>query len=67
MMQVMSHIMKVNISYIKQESVFSDIGRTDIYFFYPNNIWDDDKLIYEEALKKYPSDKYNWILIQDND
>lgn len=56
---------KIDIQYIIGCGVFDDIGKADIYYFYPDGIWDDDKLIYKEAIKKYPTDKYNWVLIED--
>ena len=32
-----------------------------LYYFYPNGMWDEDKLTREEALINYPPNKYNWI------
>lgn len=40
-----------------------------LYFFYIRKkydgdwcwLWDDDKLLLEEALKKYPTNKYEWV------
>ena len=58
---------KIDIEYIIGCAEFDDIGKVDIYYFYPDGIWDDYKLIYEEAIKKYPTDKYNWILMKDKD
>lgn len=31
-----------------------------LFLFYPERVWDDEKLTIEEALQKYPTDKYNW-------
>lgn len=58
---------EIKIKFIRQNTWFSDIGDTEIYFFYPNGIWDDDKLILSEALVNYPKDKYDWIEIIDYD
>lgn len=37
----------------------------DVYYFYVDGLWDEDKLLYEEALVKYPPEKYNWKLVED--
>lgn len=58
---------KNRISFIRQNSWFSDIGVTEIYFFYPDGVWDDDKLILSEALDKYPKNKYDWVEVIDYD
>lgn len=28
-------------------------------------LWDEDKFTEKEALKKYPPEKYKWVLIED--
>lgn len=58
---------KLNIQFVTQQHSFPDIGDAEIYFFYPNGVWDDDKLLLSEAIEKYPSDQYNWIEIVDYD
>lgn len=45
-----------------------------LYFFYTYKmyggewcwLWDDDKLLLEDALKKYPKDKYDWEEIKED-
>lgn len=54
---------KQTIKFIRGNAIFDDIGETTIYYFYPNGVWDDDKLLYEDALIKYPTDQFNWIEI----
>lgn len=56
---------KIKITYATGECWFSDIGPEVVYFFYPNGVWDDDKLLLSEALKKYPKDKYEWEEMPD--
>lgn len=34
-----------------------------IFMFYPNGVWDEDKLARCEALAKYPTSKYKWVFI----
>ena len=36
-----------------------------IFLFYTDGMWGEDKSTLEEALTKYPPDKYNWICIDD--
>jgi len=57
----------MRILFIRQNTWFSDIGDTEIYFFYPDGMWDDDKLILSDALDKYPKDKYDWVEIIEYD
>lgn len=67
MMKVMNLNMatnKIDITYVTGQTIF-DTGQETIYFFYPNGIWDEDKLTLDEAKKKYPDSKYNWILVKD--
>lgn len=69
MMKVMSQIMatnKIDIKYTKTHTVF-DRGQEIIYFFYPDGVWDENKLTFHEAKTKYPKTKYNWILMKDKD
>lgn len=56
----------VNIEYTTCITVFDELEVT-IYYFYPNGIWDDDKLLLAEAQLKYPVNKYNWIFFLDDD
>jgi hypothetical protein len=44
---------------------FSDLGLEEVFCFYPNDVWDEDKLLLSEAEKKYPRDKYRWIEIYE--
>lgn len=37
----------------------------DVYYFYIGGLWDEDKLLYDEALVKYPPEKYNWKLVEN--
>ena len=55
------------VHFITYEGIFSDIGITTVYAFFPNGVWDENKLFYEEALKAYPLDEYEWIEIGEND
>lgn len=36
-------------------------GITTLFLFYPDGIWDEDKLTIKEALNKYPIELYNWL------
>lgn len=36
----------------------------DVYYFYIDGVWDEDKLLYDEALAKYPPKEYNWKLVE---
>lgn len=58
--------MKIDITYTKVKTVFDKVQEI-IYFFYPDGIWDEDKLTFNEAKTKYPKSKYNWILMKDKD
>lgn len=35
-----------------------------VYYFYIDGLWDEDKLLYNEALVKYPPKEYNWELVE---
>lgn len=37
----------------------------DVYYFYIDGLWDEDKLLHGEALVKYPPEKYNWELLTE--
>jgi len=60
--------MKTKVEY--ETSEFPDYT---LYFFYVKKrldselcwIWDEDKLLLEEALKKYPLKRYEWIEITE--
>lgn len=32
-----------------------------LFLFYPDGVWDEDKLMIKDAVKKYPPKKFNWI------
>ena len=49
-------------SYLNKHQRFEEY---DIYYFYPNNIWDDDKLSLKEALEKYPKSEFEWVILDD--
>ena len=61
--------MKIKVEY--EISTFDDYT---LYFFYVRKkidkewcwIWDEDKLLEHEAVKKYPKSKYEWVLYDDN-
>lgn len=36
-----------------------------LFQFFPDGVWDEDKLTLNEALKKYPPTKFNWLKIKD--
>lgn len=38
-----------------------DEGIGTMFLFYPEGIWDENKLTLEEALQDYPPTKYEWI------
>ncbi len=56
--------MKTPINFTCYECRWSDRHGT-MFLFYPNGVWDEDKLAIEEALANYPIDKYEWIHIAD--
>ena len=39
-------------------------GAYTIFQFFPNGLWDEDKLTITEAITKYPLYKYEWIKIK---
>jgi len=49
------------INYVTYEARFSDIGLDTVYNFYPNGVCDEYKYTYNEALKAYPLDEYDWV------
>lgn len=60
--------MKV-VEFEKASTVFNDYPNgVDVYYFYVQKkldnewvwLWDEDKLLYEEALRKYPKNKFMW-------
>lgn len=60
--------MKTRVEY--ETSTFPDYT---LYFFYIKKggnsgywIWDEDKLLLEDALKKYPKSKYEWVEITED-
>ena len=36
-----------------------------IYQFYPDDVWDEDKLTRAEAEKKYPASDWRWVKHKD--
>ena len=36
-----------------------------LFQFFPDGVWDEDKLTLNEALKKYPPTKFNWLKIEE--
>ena len=52
----------IDINYYVGKCDFDDIGLVDVYYFYPLGVWDEDKRLLKDAERKYPKDKYNWIL-----
>lgn len=57
--------MMIDIRYSSYMARFSDLGLEEVFCFYPNDVWDEDKLLLSEAEKKYPRDKYRWIEIYE--
>jgi len=59
---------------IKVEYETSEFADYTLYFFYVRKkldnelcyVWDEDKLLEHEALKKYPKSKYEWVLYNDD-
>jgi hypothetical protein len=37
------------------------------YLFYPDGVWDEEKLNLQQAQKKYPQTDYNWVDVSDED
>ena len=56
-MQIVDQFIRYSIQF---DVKFTDCV-VDIYYFYPDGIWDEDKLTLEEAEKQYPKDKFIWI------
>lgn len=59
----------VRINY-RTHQACDDAGTYDVFCFYPNGVWDEDKKTLSEAETAYPKDKFNWFLLsedQDND
>ena len=55
------------VEFEKALTVFDDYpDGVDVYYFYIQKkmdnewLWDEDKLLYEEALRKYPKNKFIW-------
>lgn len=40
-------------------------GLTTLFLFYPQGVWDEDKLTLEDALNKYPVEEYEWVYFSD--
>ncbi len=40
-------------------------GPWQVYLFYPDGVWDEDKLTLGEAEKKYPPRDYKWVDVSD--
>lgn len=57
---------RIEIEYTSYMTRFSDLGLEEVYCFYPDGIWDEDKLLLSEAIKKYPQLKYKWIKIEED-
>lgn len=59
---------------IKVEYEISEFTEYTLYFFYVKKkldnevcyVRDEDKLLEHEALKKYPKNKYEWVLYNGN-
>lgn len=48
------------IDFVAYEAL-SDEGPWRCHLFYPDGVWDEDKLTLEEAERKYPQDQYEWV------
>jgi len=55
---------KIDVRFICYEYKFTE-GVSTMFKFFPNGVWDEDKLVIEEALRNYPLDQYNWIHTED--
>jgi hypothetical protein len=42
-------------------------GLSTMFQFWVDGIWDEDKDTLEQGLKKYPADRWNWVLMQEED
>jgi hypothetical protein len=38
-----------------------DEGTGTLFLFWPDGVWDEDKLTIHEALDRYPVSEYEWI------
>lgn len=41
------------------------VEAVDVYYFYIDGEWDEDILLYKEALVEYPPEEYSWKLVED--
>ena len=57
----------ISIKYSSYVAKFSDTEMEEVFCFYPNGTWDEDKLLLSEAEKKYPQDKYYWVKIDEDE
>ena len=57
---------KIEINFTCYKYKWGD-GVGTMFLFYPEGVWDEDKLTIEEALEHYPVDKYEWIFLEDMD
>ena len=53
------------IDYAVQRDVKFTDCTIDIFYFYPNGVWDEDKLSLEGALDRYPREEYLWLLCEE--
>lgn len=54
------------IEYTTYEARFSDIGLDTVYTFCVDGFWVAYEYTYEEAVKAYPLDEYEWLEISDD-
>ena len=51
---------KIEINFVCYAYTWNE-GAGTMFQFFPDGVWDEDKLTIEEALKNYPIGKYEWI------
>jgi hypothetical protein len=59
-------VCKKDVTFICYLCDFTD-GQYTIFQFWVDGIWDEDKNTLEEGILKYPLDKWNWMLAEDDD
>lgn len=51
---------RTRIEYRTYQSINRE-GPFTVHLFYPDGVWDEWKLTREEARKRYPSDRFEWV------
>lgn len=56
---------KIKVEYIKYPYTFEGGITEDMYQFYINGVWDEDKHVLFQAKEAYPPKDFKWIEIED--